>query len=321
VPGITAGISYSADLFLDEGSTIITSSPCWDNYSLIFEERRGAKVHAASFFAKDVRAEDKNAGLNMAAIRSAIQAEAAKGVVRIILNFPNNPSGYSPTNDEARQLIGCLKEAADGGAAVLALCDDAYFGFLYEDNLNQESLFATLSSLHERILAIKLDGPIKEDYAWGFRTAFVTFGCLGLDDGHFDALIKKMMGAIRSSVSCSNTASQHLIIKISEDSRTAAEKDAYDKILFNRYCAVKKFILAHPGHKVLRPLPFNSGYFMCFHCEGISAETLRQKLLDEHGIGLVSLDGEYLRLAFSSLDDDKIEQTCQRIYQCASPSA
>jgi aspartate/methionine/tyrosine aminotransferase len=33
VPGITAGISYTADFFLDKGQTIIASHPCWDNYS------------------------------------------------------------------------------------------------------------------------------------------------------------------------------------------------------------------------------------------------------------------------------------------------
>ncbi len=37
--------------------------------------------------------------------------------------------------------------------------------------------------------------------------------------------------------------------------------------------------------KGLTPIPFNSGYFMSFYCEGFSAEALRKKLLYEMGIG------------------------------------
>jgi aspartate/methionine/tyrosine aminotransferase len=314
VPGITAGISYTCELFLDEKSTMISSDPCWDNYRLIFSERRGARVLGIPFFPKNAAHTD---GLDIAGIRAAILSEAEKGAVRLILNFPNNPSGYSPTTQEARALLGAIREAAEKGADVLALCDDAYFGLFYEDNIYPQSLFAELSSLHERVLAVKLDGPIKEEYAWGFRTAFVTFGGKGLTSAHYDALVTKLTGVIRSSVSCSNTASQYLLLKVSGDSRTSAEKDAYDEILYERYLTVKKFISENPPSPVLEPFPFNSGYFMCFHTK-VDAELLRQKLLTEQGIGLVALGTDCLRLAFSSIDQGKIPEVCRKIYETAA---
>jgi len=183
VPGLTAGISYVADLFLDEGNEILVSDPCWDNYGLIFADRRGAAVREVPFFAE-------GKGLDMEGIRKAMQGIAQRGSLRLILNFPNNPSGYSPTTTEAEALITMIREIAEGGTDVLVVTDDAYFGLAYEPDIYPESLFSRLATLHERVLAVKIDGPTKEDYVWGLRMGFVTFGSAGLNETHYEALIK-----------------------------------------------------------------------------------------------------------------------------------
>ncbi|GHT78782.1 hypothetical protein FACS1894130_05990 [Spirochaetia bacterium] len=311
VPGITAGISYTADLFLDEGQCIISSGPCWDNYGLIFEDCREGKLTKVPFFAA-------GPGLDMEGISAALKQAAKTGIVRIILNFPNNPSGYSPTRLEEDALVALIGEIACGGADVLVICDDAYFGLFYEDDIIQESMFGRLVNLHERVLAIKLDGPTKEDYAWGFRMAFVTFGSKGLEQEHCDALVKKYMGIIRSSVSCANTPAQYLMLKTIEDPRTAGEKERYFNLLQGRYRAVKKFIAAHPKHPVLTPLPFNSGYFMSFRCEDVEAETIRRELLSRYGIGTIALEKKYLRVTFAAVPEEQIPEIYETIYQAAS---
>ena len=90
------------------------------------------------------------------------------------------------------------------------------------------------------------------------------------------------------------------------------------KLLFQRrYILVKEFIKANPDHPVLQPLPFNSGYFMSFHCK-VDAEALRQELLAKHGIGVVSLDEHCLRVAFSGIDEDKITAVYRQIYDTAA---
>ena len=311
VPGLSAGISYTADLFLDEGNTIITSYPSWDNYELIFQERRGAIIQAIPFFGTGT-------GLDINAIAKALKAEAQVGSVRIILNFPNNPSGYAPTYNEVEALMMLVAEIANGGADVLVLCDDAYFGLFYEDSVSRESLFARLSTLHERVLAIKIDGPTKEDYVWGFRIGFVTLGSRGLVASHYDVLEKKYLGAIRSSVSCSNTSAQYLMMKTIKDGRTIGERQEYYALLKSRYEAVKRFINETPANPRLWPLPFNSGYFMSFRCVGISAGALRRELLDKHGIGTIAFGDEFLRIAFASLEAELIPAVYQSIYQVAS---
>jgi aspartate/methionine/tyrosine aminotransferase len=310
VPGITAGISYTADLFLDETCTLIASDPSWDNYSLIFAERRGAKVRGVPFFGT-------GSGLDIAAIATAIREEAKTGSVRIIFNFPNNPAGYSPTKAEADALVNIIREVAETGADVLAICDDAYFGLFYEDDTYRQSLFGALSSLHERVLAVKIDGPTKEDFVWGLRVAFITLGCPGLKPEHYDALDKKLMGVIRSSVSCANTPAQYLILKVLSDPRTAGEKKINYELLLSRYRAVKNFIRENPAHPKLYPMPFNSGYFMSFRCKGIDAEVLRKRLLTDHGIGTIALGPGILRVAFAALEEEQIPEIYRVIYETA----
>ncbi|MDR2661391.1 MAG: aminotransferase class I/II-fold pyridoxal phosphate-dependent enzyme [Treponema sp.] len=315
-PGITAGISYMADLFLDEGQVMLAGDPSWDNYGLIFAERRGALLKGIPLF--------QGGGLNIGAFEKALREEAASGTVRIILNFPHNPSGYTPTRAEADALTGLIGETAAGGSRVLVLCDDAYFGLFYEEETVTESLFSRFAALHERILAVKIDGPTKEDYVWGLRTAFISFGSKGLNEETAGALEKKLMGAIRSSVSCANTPAQFLTAKILEDPAAAGEKAAFFALLRDRYRAVKRFIAEHSCPS-LEPLPFNSGYFMSFRCkEGpsgrVDAEKLRQGLLKK-GIGTIALGSEYLRVTFAAVEEEDIPEIYQAIYDTAAELA
>ena len=308
VPGLTAGISTLADLFLDEGSALLAGDPSWDNYSLIVETRRGAELHQFSMFA--------NGGFNVSAFEAAVAEEAKTGFVRVLLNFPQNPSGYSPTKAEAARICEILRAQAEKGTKLLVCCDDAYFGLNYEADIYPQSLFAELADMHENLLAVKIDGPTKEDFVWGFRCGFLTFGCKGMTESQYDALVKKLMGLIRSSVSCSSTPQQSILLRAMQDAGLEAQKAELRTLLERRYKLVRAFVDSHKT-AALEPLPFNSGYFMSFALNGVDAETLRKKLLNEKGIGTIAIDSKTLRVAFSSLDEDKIELVYATIYEVA----
>lgn len=308
VPGLTAGISYLSDLFLDENHSLIAAAPSWDNYVLIASARRNAEFVQFKMF--------KDGKFNIDGLEETLKEGAKKGSVRVLLNFPQNPSGYSPTRDEAQRLVSIMKNLAENGTKVMVWCDDAYFGLNYEDDIEPQSLFAYLCDLHENVLAAKIDGPTKEDFAWGARTGFITFGCKGMTEAQYDALVKKLMAAIRSSVSCASTPAQTLIRKGYETGKLDEEKKEFRKILERRYALVRKFINEHTS-SAIEPLPFNSGYFMSFDTKKINAEELRVRLLNEKGIGTIQIDSRTLRVAFSSLDENKIEVVYQAIYDMA----
>ena len=308
VPGLTAGISYLADLFLDNTNTLLAADPSWDNYALVTEARRNSTFHQFALF--------KDGGFNLEGFEKAVKEEAKSGSVRVLLNFPQNPSGYSPTTAEAEKICAILKEVAEGGAKVLAISDDAYFGLNYEDSIFPESLFSRTCDLHPNILAAKIDGPTKEDFVWGFRCGFITFGNPQMSEQQYQALVTKLMGVIRSSVSCSSTPPQSLMLRAMKDGEIDKQKAELRKVLEDRYKIVRNFVNTHKSN-VLEAMPFNSGYFMSFEVKGKDAELLRQKLLKEDGIGTVAIDSKTLRVAFSSIEKEKLTLVYEAIYKAA----
>lgn len=304
VPGLTAAISYVADLFLEPGDTVVVPDLHWPNYRLIVEERKMAAGLTYPIF---LAGEGGQLGYNVEGLEKGLrEAGARRGKACAILNFPNNPTGYTPTLAEAEAIVAALCRVASEGTDLLVVADDAYFGLQYEEGLLGESLFARLAGAHERILAVKVDGPTKEDYVWGFRTGFVTFAGAGLSSAAHDALVKKLMGVIRSSVSNSSAPVQYLLLKALDAPGRAAEKLRFRNLLEARYRKVRAFLESTRLPPSLRPLPCNSGYFMSFECLGFSAEALRLRLLDQ-GIGTISMQDKYLRVAFSSVEEASIE--------------
>ena len=66
----------------------------------------------------------------------------------VLLNFPNNPTGYTPTEQEMAEIRDALKEAAEKGNKIVVIVDDAYFGLVYKKGIYTQSIFAELSHFH-----------------------------------------------------------------------------------------------------------------------------------------------------------------------------
>jgi ribosomal protein S10 len=56
---------------------------------------------------------------------------------------------------------------------------------------------------------------------------------------------------------------------------------------------------------------------MSFNVKSGNAEDIRKKLLKEKGIGIIQIDPNTLRVAFSSIDEEKIEEVYKSIYEVA----
>ncbi|HET6451399.1 MAG TPA: aminotransferase class I/II-fold pyridoxal phosphate-dependent enzyme [Spirochaetia bacterium] len=311
VPGLTCGVSTLADLFAGPGDTLVVPDLHWDNYPLIFETRREASVSTFPFFC----GEGASAGFNVKGMKETLTRAAEKGKAILLLNFPNNPTGYSPTLEEADAIVAAVTETARGGARLLVILDDAYFGLYYEPKIYEQSLFARLCTAHENILSAKVDGSTKEDLTWGFRTGFITLGARGLTEAHYDALTRKLMGALRSTISNSSILAQNLILRSLEDPQRMAQKAEAARLLRERYDRAKA-ILAGRRSAAIEPLPFNSGYFMSFRVRRGSAEQLRKALL-AGGIGTISINETCLRVALSSVDVEKLQDLFDQIYAAA----
>ena len=56
---------------------------------------------------------------------------------------------------------------------------------------------------------------------------------------------------------------------------------------------------------------------MSFHVKSGKAEEIRKALLKSEGIGIIQIDPYTLRVAFSSIDEDKIDSVYTSIYNVA----
>ncbi len=305
--GLTHAISIALSLFLDEGDEIIVPDFYWGNYNLIINEQRKAVNVPFDLFA--------DGKLNIEGLSATIDASKS-GKVALILNFPNNPTGYTPTTDEAERLVRMLTDKAEAGKKLLVFTDDAYFGLFFEEDVCRESLFSLLCDAHENILAVKGDAATKEEMVWGFRVGFLTYNGKGITEGQYEALVKKTMGAIRGNVSSCSKPAQSLLLKAMKSKSYHEEKERGIAKISRRYAEIKDALASHAGDEFLSPLPFNSGYFMSFTCKG-DAEKLRLHLLDSYGVGTISIKGTFLRLAFSSTDLEDIRELVDIVYKGA----
>jgi aspartate/methionine/tyrosine aminotransferase len=302
---LTHGLSIVADLFADAGDRVIIPDKSWENYDLIFGLRRGAEIVNYPLYNADGK-------FNAEGLKSAVLAQRDNGKAIVLLNFPNNPTGYTPGSEEGEAIADALKAGADAGINVVAVTDDAYYGLFFEDSV-RESLFGKLAGLSPRILAIKVDGATKEEYVWGFRVGFITYA--GESEALLSALEQKTMGIIRATISSGPHPSQTFVLHALKSPEFAAQKKQKYEVLKARANRVKSLLDSGRFDDAWTYYPFNSGYFMCLKLKTVHAETLRAHLLNEYGIGTIALGETDLRVAFSCIEEEHIEELFETIYR------
>ena len=293
---LTHGIRIVAELFADTADELVCPDLFWDNYELIFQDAVGCKVRHFNTF--------KKSAFDAEAMKKALLAPGQKKI--LILNFPNNPTGYTATIEDAKKIVAAVKAAAKAGKKIVIVCDDAYFGLVYEKGIHGESLFAEFATLDKNVLAVKLDGTTKEDYVWGLRVGFISFAFKGATDEQLKALEAKAAGNVRSCISNSSSIGQHLAIAAFADKGYAKQKKEKYAVLKARYLEIRKILKAHPEYaKSFEVMPFNSGYFMCVKPIGVDAEKVRKQLIAKYSTGAIVLSG-LIRLAFSTIPKAKL---------------
>ncbi|OAS18895.1 aminotransferase class I/II-fold pyridoxal phosphate-dependent enzyme [Paenibacillus oryzisoli] len=302
---LTHGLSIAADLFADVGDAVIIPDKNWENYELTFEIRRGAQIVNYTLYNEEER-------FNSEGLREALLAQKSKGKAIVVLNFPNNPTGYTPDAQDGKAIVAAIQEAAEAGINVVVLTDDAYFGLFFENSLH-ESLFGQLADLHPRVLAVKIDGATKEEYVWGFRVGFITYA--GQSDALLSALEQKTMGIIRATISSGPHPSQTFVLHALNSPEFNVQKQEKYEIMKGRANRTKSILDSGKFDDAWGYYPFNSGYFMCLKLKTVEAEALRVHLLNHHGVGTIALGETDLRVAFSCIEEGNLEELFTIIYQ------
>ncbi len=300
--GMTHGFSLLAELFVDSGDTLILPDKIWGNYRLIFQTKAGANLQTYPFF-------NAARGFNTHGFREVLINTTDEKLL-ILLNFPHNPTGYAINRTEAQRMVDAIVARADAGCRILVMIDDAYAGLWYDASVMHESLFGLLVGCHPNVVPVKIDGATKEEYAWGLRVAFISFG---LEEVAMQPLEQKFSGLIRANTSGASQVSQTLILEAMKAPSYAEQKQRNYEILKARALKVKKIASDVRYAKLWEVYPSHAGYFTCLNLKSGDAEQVRQRLLEEHGIGTISLGETELRVAYSCLDEPDIETVFRTI--------
>jgi aspartate/methionine/tyrosine aminotransferase len=309
---LTHGLSLVGDLFVDPGDRLLLPDKLWGNYRLAFEVKNGASIGTFPFYA--------DGAFNTDGFATALQREAeGREKLLVLLNFPNNPTGYMPTEAEGDAIVRALLAQAERGTKLVVVSDDAYFGLFFHlgGASMTESLFGRLAGAHPNLLAVRLDGATKELFVWGLRCGFLTFGPGRAESAEevCAVLDAKTRGAIRAGISNSPMLSQTLVERALASSSIDEERKQKLEVLRQRAERVFEVANAPRFRESWSVYPFNSGYFMCLDVKGVSSERLRLHLLDAHGTGLIALGKSDLRIAFSCLELDEIEPLFEVIHR------
>lgn len=305
---LTHGLSLAGDLFIDAGDTVLLPDKLWENYELNWGVRQGACLSYYPFFNADLTA------FNLPALTQALAARRGQKVVAV-LNFPNNPTGYTPNREEAAGIVTALTQAAAAGTRLVVVVDDAYYGMFFDESCERESLFGRLAQAHPNLLAVKVDGPTKEIFVWGLRVGFLTFGVAGGTPALYTALEQKAAGILRATISNITHPGQTVVLNTLRDAGWRTAQAAKVAILRDRAKAVAAVVRQPQYQDCWDVYPFNSGYFMCLRLKGVDSDLLRRHLLDVHAIGTITINATDLRVAFSCVECEQIPELFDRIAQ------
>jgi aspartate/methionine/tyrosine aminotransferase len=180
---------------------------------------------------------------------------------------------------------------------------------VFDPNAATKSLFYELLDRSPNLIPLKCDGITKELSFFGGRVGFLTFG---VAKEAATILLDKCMGLMRSRIGSPAALSQLLTEIELADARHEGEFERLRLLLASRYAALKA-ALARPTRN-WKVFPFNAGCFCLLELRpGLDAETIRQKLIHEESVGVVSQGDRYLRIAFCSIDEEAIVPLVQAL--------
>ena len=308
--GITQGIDIAANLFSQKGDALLLPNLFWQNYAQIYTIKLGNTIYKYNQF-------DENNEFSINNFKKTLY-NIKEDKISLILNFPNNPTGYTPSDVELDSLVEVINIFAqeNPNKQIIIVSDDAYFGLFFEENHKTPTLSATYKlAENENCLIVKLDGITKEFYSWGLRVGFITY--YTKNNELRKILLEKTQGYLRSTTSSPSNLSQQIAVRLLDNKQSLEEKEINDKIIEERYNELKQAISKEQLDQLVRVLPFNSGYFFTIKLpSNINAHEFRLKFLNEYKYGVYSMDDEHIRIAFSCLDKELIPELINKFKQC-----
>ncbi|MFW9773544.1 MAG: aminotransferase class I/II-fold pyridoxal phosphate-dependent enzyme [Candidatus Thorarchaeota archaeon] len=321
--GVTNGIFQTCTLFLNPRDIIIAPNKRWGNYDNIIEKFVGAQIKSFEFF--------KDQNINLESLEVVINevAQVQKKIV-LILNFPNNPTGYVPTKEETKNIVNLLQEQQRKlKIPMIVIVDDAYEPYIYSDKSLVRSIFYDLFQLEEDIIPVKLDGITKELLIYGGRIGFTSYGLkpnwiknnIELEPLK-EEFNNKLEGFNRATISSCNHFYQIVTQKLFKEKGIDSFLSSRNKVvelLKERFEKINSELRTIKNSDI--SIDPNLGGFFLFvnlNPNKIKATIFADHLLKEYKVGVIPIEKlddnvNGIRIAYCSIDLHKIPELVKRI--------
>jgi len=297
--GVNA-LMLAVQALVEAGDDVVAVTPVWPNLTAQ-PAIMGARVRSVP-----LQPMDGEWTLDMAALRAAVTAQTRL----LIINAPNNPTGWTLTRDEQQQILDHCRKT---GTWILA--DEVYERLYYEPTDNRcAPSFLDVAVADDRLI-------VAHSFSKSFLMTGWRLGWLVLPEALMDGMGK----LIEFNTSCASVFTQRAAIAALENTeditpRVVAHLKACRDVLLPLLGDV-------PGVKVA---PAKGGMYAFFQIDGhTDSLTTAKRLVVEAGLGLAP--GEafapeaqgWLRWCFASKDPERLAEGVRRLkaWLIANPQA
>lgn len=269
-PGGSGAISATINNILDQGETLIIPDIAWGSYKLM-ATMANLNVQTYSMF-------DGN-NFNLESFKATCtKVMQQQGKVLAILNDPcHNPTGYSLSSDEWKQLTDIINELSKEGPFVL-LNDIAYIDFSYDLNMSRDYM-NNFNHFSDNVMVVVAFSCSKTLTSYGLRCG----ACLVMAKkeevvAELITLVEKHARACWSNIP--NGAMENFVAVTTEHlDEFMQEKQYYIDLMKERTDTIKKEADACG----LEYYPYKEGFFVTLKVEDPALlKAYHEKLMENH---------------------------------------
>ncbi len=290
-PGGTGAVSLGIGEFLEIGESVVIPDIAWTSYAIMAQDKQLKAVKYSMF--------DENDNFNLADIKEKVNSLVGKqNRIVLVINDPcHNPTGYTMSDAEWKELIAFLNEAGKTTPCII-LNDIAYIDYSY--NLaHSRDYMKNFETLGENVMVVIAMSCSKTLTSYGMRCGAAVIAAKSAESvRQAEIVFEKSARAIWSNV---NNGAMYNFCNIMRNHYDdfMAEKAEYIGLLKQRSDIFK----AEAAQANLPLYPYSEGFFITVKVDNAIKEAYHEALMEQN-IFTVQVD-KGIRVAVCSLPVNK----------------
>lgn len=298
-PGGTGALVAAVNNSTSYGETVLIPNPCWGPYVGICESR-GRKVEKYTLFDED------KFNLNALKSKSREVLQKQNRLVCLINDPCNNPTGYTMTEDELRQLIKYFNSLEK--TPVIMVYDAAYIDMAKEGFEATRKKLEVFTEANENVIIIVAMSLSKTFFVYGQRLGAQII--LGKNEAEVQEFKDAGGYFARNTWSNCNKGLTSLMVELNNDKESIdSVKKEIEKVV-EELDARGKVFMDEAKECGLKTLPYSSGFFISVPCN--NNNLILDKLVEEEKVHLIPIAG-CVRVALCALPTKDIKGLASKI--------